>query len=138
MSMPDLALSTALIVATTTAPPPELPGWMLPVTAVTALVSWWLHRRWRAGRYFMSRFTTHEREAAKFARAGYVFLSAAIACTAITTAFALGSIFGLVANAWFGYVFLTLAATFLLAGCWTAKEFWWPSRRRTPEWARRP
>lgn len=85
----------------------------------------------------MSRFTTHEREAAKLARAGYVCLPAAIACTALTTMFALWSAFGLVGNVWFGYVFLTLAATFLVAAGWTAKEFWRPSKRRTPEWARR-
>lgn len=137
MPMPDLALSINLIVTTTTAPPPELSGWMLPVTAGTAFVCWWLHRRWRAGRWFMSRFTTHEREAAKLARAGYVFLPAAIACTALTTMFALWSAFGLVGNVWFGYVFLTLAATFLVAAGWTAKEFWRPSKRRAPEWARR-
>jgi hypothetical protein len=110
---------------------------MLPVTATAAVVFGWLHRRWRAGRYFMSRFTTHEREAASFARAGYVFLPTAISFTAVTTAFTLWSIFGLPANVWFGYLFLTLAAAFLVAAGWTVKESWWPSKSRTPEWARR-
>jgi hypothetical protein len=45
--------------------------------------------------------------------------------------------FGLVANVWFGYLLLTLAAIFLVAAGWTAKEFLSPSKRRAPEWARR-
>ena len=130
-------VSTGLFAAAVEEPPPDPRGWMLPVCAVAAIAFWYMHWRWRAGRYFMSRFTTPERETAKLAQTGHVYLPAAIASTAGAALLALWTVFGLVANVWFGYLFLLLATVFMISACWTVKEFWWPTERRTPDWARR-
>ena len=83
-------LSLALLTASAAEnPPPETPGWMLAATVVLAATGWWMHWRWRTGRYFMGRFTTHEREAAKLASIGYIALPAAIGATAMAALVAL-------------------------------------------------
>ena len=111
-------------------------AWMLAVASLCAAVAWYMHWRWRNGRYFMSRFTTAEREAAKWALFGYVLLPCAIGCTALTAMLAIWCLWWLPANAWFGYLFLMLGAGFVGAGGWTLKEWFWPSKRRTPAWVR--
>ncbi|WP_460821719.1 hypothetical protein [Nocardioides ungokensis] len=85
----------------------------------------------------MSRFTTHEREAAKLASIGYIALPAAIGSTAMAVLVALFTFFDSDAGVWLRYVVAVVSVVFLGSGVWLAKESWRPTKRRTPEWARR-
>jgi MYXO-CTERM domain-containing protein len=132
MSLPTQVLLTMTQAATsaTEDPPAPPPNWWLPITALAAAFLWWVHWRWRTGGYFMSRYTTAEREKAKLALYGPPALPAAIGCTAATAMLALWEFWGSPTNAWSGLVFLTLAAVVVGAGGWTAKE-WWRSQQAT-------
>ena len=83
-------------------PPPPPTAWMLPVVSVAAAIAWYMHWRWRRGRYFTSRFTTAEREAAKWAVFGPVLLPCAIGCNRVDSAARPLGRLGLPTNAWYG------------------------------------
>jgi hypothetical protein len=114
------------------APPP----WFFAIGAVGAAFCWFMHSRWKRGRYFMSRFTTPERERAKLAVYGPPMLPSAISLTACTAILGIWEVWGLPTNAWSGYLYLLIAAVFVGAGCWAAKEWLSPSTRRMPAWMR--
>lgn len=116
--------SSVAAVANSSGRPPDAPAaWMLLVASLGAAVAWYLHWRWRRGLYFMSRFTTAEREAAKWAVFGYALLPSAIGCTTLTAMLALWRLCGPPTNPWYGYLFLILGAVFLVAGGWALKEW---------------
>jgi hypothetical protein len=129
-------LSRAHAVTATGADPSPPPVWALPVLAAAAAFCWYMHWRWKTGRYFMSRFTTAKREKAKSVWYGPGQLPTAIGLTAMTVMFAIWEFWGVPANAWSAYLFLGLAAVFMCAGGWAFKEWFWPSERRKPPWAR--
>ena len=137
MPLPSITPLTAAAAAVAADAPPDVPGWMLPFAVASAAAAWWMHWRWRAGRYFMSRFTTHEREAAKLASTGYILLPAAIGATAMAALLALFTFFSRDTGLWLGYLVAAVAVLFVGSGVWMFKELWRPTERRTPEWARR-
>ena len=81
----------------------------------------------------MSRFTTHEREAAKLASIGYIALPAAIGATAMAVLLALFTIFDSDAGVWLLYLVAAVSVIFVVSGVWLFKELWWPTKRRTPK-----
>ena len=137
MMLPIQALVILIQAAGATEDAPATPPpWLLAVAAVGAVFCGLMHSRWKRGRYFMSRFTTPERQKAKLAVNGPPMLPTAISATAGTAILGMWELWGLPTNVWFGYLVLLLSAVFAGAGGWAVKEWLRPSTRRMPAWMR--
>jgi hypothetical protein len=65
---------------------------------------------------------------------GYIALPSAIACASLFAILLLGKLAYPTSNEWVGLTVMLLFVVTAGSGAWMAKEWFKPSRRRTPDW----
>ena len=120
--------------APATAAPPDVPLWMVVVMIAATIAGFFNHWRFRTGWHLRDRYQ-HRPDAKAFViMLGYAALPAAIAAASMAAMLVMFRAAGSKPTAGLGYPIMFLAVVTVVSCTWMAKEYFRPSRRRTPDW----
>ena len=114
--------------------PPDVPAWAVGFLALTALILALNHWRFRTGWHMDERYGLGPTAREFVIMLGYISLPGAIASASSLAMVLLGKLAFATGNAWVGFSAMLLLVVALGSGLWMAKEWFKPSRRRTPDW----
>ena len=113
---------------------PHIPAWVVVFFAVTALILALSHWRFRTGWHMDERYGLGPTAREFVIMLGYISLPGAIASTSLFAMLLLGKLAHPTSNEWVNFSVMLLLVVALCSGLWMAKEWFKPSRRRTPDW----
>lgn len=125
-----------LMAAGAASAPPFIPAWAVAVFGLCALIFVFMHWRFRTGWHMDERYGLGPKSREFVIMLGYISLPGAIASASLFAMLLLGKLAFPATNEWVGFTAMLLAVLAMGSFVWFGKEWFKPSRRRTPDWLR--